>query len=497
MPIKVDGPEKACLFVLLATSNKQQDFNKLAFWSENGENNLIIFIDEPKEAIDVGDAMVVSSDFSSRIYRHHMDLALYLKVLPYSIDQWKNYPILIDEVPRPYLFSFATTAYGLTDIEKRILDRLQNFCTEFFQNKCLIEIVSEDNTWERCQLIENTQTRETINRNSTFVILFTKCPSFQQRLFETYTIWNSDPTHLETDHISPLGTILYPSGSDSLIPGLKTSHLPSDSSYHNILGGSQPDENYTIIMLAYKRDEQIKIAVNRMNDLKFLDRVIVVWNDVKREPPLSDWWPILHVPLFIVNGTKNSLNNRFLPYDLIRTEAVFNMDDDFEATNEYIGLMFRVWRENRDVIVGPNFRLGYIENTGGKYGGPNKCEYNMVLTSAAFIHRSYLYAYTYLMPEAIRTKIDELINCEDIAVNFLVSHLTRKPPIKATPIRNSVGSKAAGGLSTRGSHYTKRAECIKFFTEVYGYNPLISSQFRADSLSYGFGYGQHCFKSTK
>lgn len=36
------------------------------------------------------------------------------------------------------------------------------------------------------------------------------------------------------------------------------------------------------------------------------------------------------------------------------------------------------------------------------------------------------------MPEEIRQKIDELMNCEDIAMNFLISHLTRKPPIKTT-----------------------------------------------------------------
>lgn len=34
------------------------------------------------------------------------------------------------------------------------------------------------------------------------------------------------------------------------------------------------------------------------------------------------------------------------------------------------------------------------------------------------------------MPQAIRDMVDEYINCEDIAMNFLVSHLTRKPPIK-------------------------------------------------------------------
>ena len=34
------------------------------------------------------------------------------------------------------------------------------------------------------------------------------------------------------------------------------------------------------------------------------------------------------------------------------------------------------------------------------------------------------------MPQVIRDKVDEYMNCEDIAMNFLVSHFTRKPPIK-------------------------------------------------------------------
>lgn len=34
------------------------------------------------------------------------------------------------------------------------------------------------------------------------------------------------------------------------------------------------------------------------------------------------------------------------------------------------------------------------------------------------------------MPSAIRKIVDEEMNCEDIAMNFLVSHITRKAPIK-------------------------------------------------------------------
>ena len=44
----------------------------------------------------------------------------------------------------------------------------------------------------------------------------------------------------------------------------------------------------------------------------------------------------------------------------------------------------------------------------------------------------YAYLYSYVMPMAIRDMVDEYINCEDIAMNFLVSHITRKPPIKVS-----------------------------------------------------------------
>lgn len=56
----------------------------------------------------------------------------------------------------------------------------------------------------------------------------------------------------------------------------------------------------------------------------------------------------------------------------------------------------------------------------------------MVLTGAAFFHKYYMYEYSHRMYPEIRETVDRLMNCEDIALNFLVSHLTRKPPIKVT-----------------------------------------------------------------
>ena len=38
--------------------------------------------------------------------------------------------------------------------------------------------------------------------------------------------------------------------------------------------------------------------------------------------------------------------------------------------------------------------------------------------------------YTYIMPSAIYELVESKMNCEDLAMNFLVAHITRKPPIK-------------------------------------------------------------------
>lgn len=54
----------------------------------------------------------------------------------------------------------------------------------------------------------------------------------------------------------------------------------------------------------------------------------------------------------------------------------------------------------------------------------------MVLTGAAFLHKYWSYLYTTKMPAEVKDWVDEHMNCEDIAMNFLVANVTNKPPIK-------------------------------------------------------------------
>ena len=43
-----------------------------------------------------------------------------------------------------------------------------------------------------------------------------------------------------------------------------------------------------------------------------------------------------------------------------------------------------------------------------------------------------MYLYSYLMPKEVREMVDRIKDCEDIAMNFLAAHLSRKPPMNVS-----------------------------------------------------------------
>jgi glucuronyl/N-acetylglucosaminyl transferase EXT2 len=63
----------------------------------------------------------------------------------------------------------------------------------------------------------------------------------------------------------------------------------------------------------------------------------------------------------------------------------------------------------------------------------------MVLTGAAFYHKYWHHLFTEApSPEAkeIKRWVDEHMNCEDLAMNFLISNMTGKAPIKVSTSLN-------------------------------------------------------------
>ena len=104
--------------------------------------------------------------------------------------------------------------------------------------------------------------------------------------------------------------------------------LNSDWSGHEFsqaLGGNTPQEQFTVVMLTYEREQVLVNSLARLYGLPYLNKVIVVWNS-PRPPPAELQWPDIGVPILVIRAEKNSLNNRFLPFDAIETEVMLPSD---------------------------------------------------------------------------------------------------------------------------------------------------------------------------
>jgi len=259
------------------------------------------------------------------------------------------------------------------------------------------------------------------------------------------------------------------------------------------------EEGFTAVILTYNRLESLYNVINRIVDTPSLARIVVVWNNQEVAPPPPSEWPKISKTLKVIKTRANILSNRFYPYDEITTEAVLSLDDDIDMlTADELELGYQVWREFPDRLVGFPSRTHVVEEeNGGKYRYESEwtSQISMVLTGASFYHKYWHYLYTAAPnPDAqdIKTWVDANMNCEDIAMNFLVANATGQPPIKVAPRKKFKCSTTGGGLclnqelslSGQQSHLTTRSECINMFSEKYGGMPLRTVEYRVDPVLY-------------
>ncbi|KAA0184945.1 Exostosin-2 [Fasciolopsis buskii] len=141
-------------------------------------------------------------------------------------------------------------------------------------------------------------------------------------------------------------------------------------------------------MLTYDRFEIACRTLEGFLNLPYVHSVVVVWNHPT--PPRRDLpWPQLHVSVKVVHMSNNSLNNRFLPLDVIETDSILSVDDDIQLRHDEIVFGFRIWRENRDRLVGFPARAHFWNATVREwyYNSDYTCEFSMVLTGASFFHK--------------------------------------------------------------------------------------------------------------
>ncbi|KAJ8979882.1 hypothetical protein NQ317_017505 [Molorchus minor] len=191
--------------------------------------------------------------------------------------------------------------------------------------------------------------------------------------------------------------------------------------------------------------------------VNMLQKILIVWSS-ERRPASRNRWPglPLHVPLHIIQPSVNangineqpkvSISQRFFTHKEIETDAILSLDEDTVLTTEEIDFAFLVWKQFPDRIVGYPGRSHYWDDSKSTWGYTSKWtnDYSIVLTGAAFYHRYYNHLYTEWLSPLLHKTVEQSQNCEDILMNFLVSHVTRRPPIKITQRKQYKEQPSAG-----------------------------------------------------
>ena len=107
------------------------------------------------------------------------------------------------------------------------------------------------------------------------------------------------------------------------------------------LGGNSPREQFTVVILTYEREAVLMDTLHRLKGLPYLKKVLVIWNNPDKGPDADLRWPSIGVSIVAIHSSVNSLNNRFIPYDEIETEAILSLDDDTHLRHDEIIFAFR------------------------------------------------------------------------------------------------------------------------------------------------------------
>ena len=243
---------------------------------------------------------------------------------------------------------------------------------------------------------------------------------------------------------------------------------------------SNNEEPFTVVINTFKRRRLLQQAVAHYSTCPHVAEIRVVWSEQVTPPSRDDhdahlyYGPHPELVKYDSHPT-TSIQNRFHVGDL-QTSSVFNVDDDVRIPCSSLARGHAAWKANRDVLVGFSPRMhrwnpaklqheyichGFL----GDFGFRRGLEFSIILTKAAFCKAEYLQMYDEAVPAQAKSYVDELKNCEDIAMQILITSVSQKPPVYVqNPMWYYWLAKWRGygvtGISTNSGHLDVRGRCI-------------------------------------
>ncbi|XP_060803730.1 exostosin-1 isoform X2 [Amyelois transitella] len=252
-----------------------------------------------------------------------------------------------------------------------------------------------------------------------------------------------------------------------------------------------PGRSYTALLYVQATSPALHKLLANIAGSEFCEKVVLVWDSERAAPSLVSLARAAGdtrepLPVLVIDATTHypgqGVSARWQPLWAVRTAGVFSLDGDAPLLAEELDFAFRVWQQFPDRIVGYPARTHYWDEAKGTWGYSSKwgSAYSMVLAGAAMVHRATLAQYGNAAP-ALRLAVQRASNCEDILLNCLVAHLTRRPPLKLAQRRRYKHVRYRSSWSDP-EHFVQRQSCLNTFATAWGYMPLLRSVLRLDPV---------------
>lgn len=201
-------------------------------------------------------------------------------------------------------------------------------------------------------------------------------------------------------------------------------------------------------------------------DMWTVQKIVIVWNNLAKSAPnpYSLWRKEVAEKVVFVSRNYYSPVTRLYYHEEIETDAVLIMDDDMIANEYDIKVMLDTLSFYPSRLIGGFAR----HHLGSMYFSTKAGEkYSMVITKMLMLHVNVLKLFTCNVPETMIREITARTNCEDIALNFVVSNATGEPPL-VSRLTEIYDYGTRDGISSHSSHSYSRIACLSDFQSIYG-----------------------------
>ena len=236
---------------------------------------------------------------------------------------------------------------------------------------------------------------------------------------------------------------------------------------------------FSILIGTFDRPQLLEKALLHYSSSKNVHSIYVTWHNPRTSPSeaLLKMAKKLKIPVYFLFPITDSLNNRFNVAKELSTKAVLVCDEDIKIPIGDVDFAFEVWKTRTQSLVGviPRAHFYDLPSKTWQYdtlGSNSPLDYyTMILTKFVFMNSEFLYLYTCLLPSKIHQYVDSQMNCEDIALNLMVSGLTGSPPVLVQASIEDYGT--TSGISGRQDHLKNRSKCVNDLLHLFGKDLLL------------------------